>query len=216
MRNSPLLQQQRFDHLSIYESKARSQGYRLIAGVDEAGRGPLAGPVVAAACILPKGLSIPGIDDSKKLSAEKREKIYAELQQNPSILSGVGVVEALIIDQVNILQATLHAMTAAILKLQEKPDYLLVDGNRLPPVKIPGKAVIKGDTLSQSIMAAAILAKVTRDKIMKEIDQKWPGYGFAVHKGYPTPQHLTALRLLGPCPEHRRSYGPVQMQMSVL
>jgi ribonuclease HII len=192
------------------ESRFKEKGYRRIAGVDEAGRGPLAGPVVAAACILPDGLEIGGIDDSKKLSADKRKKLYDRLVQDPSILSAVGIVEALIIDQVNILQATLQAMTAAVLKLKEKPDYLLVDGNRLPQIDIPGEAIVKGDTLCQSIMAASIIAKVTRDSIMEALDGKWPGYGFALHKGYPTENHIEALRLLGPCPEHRRSYEPVR------
>jgi ribonuclease HII len=208
MKNNPLLPQQRLDH---YERKARQQGYVRIAGIDEAGRGPLAGPVVAAACILPDGFDLPGIDDSKKLTPEKREEFYAILCENPAILSGIGIVEAIIIDQINILQATLQAMTAAIMQLKEKPDYILVDGNRLPPVKIAGESIIKGDNLSGSIMAAAILAKVTRDRIMKKLDKEWPGYGFALHKGYPTAKHLEALRLLGPCPEHRQSYEPVRL-----
>lgn len=200
--------------LTALETKARRQGYRRIAGVDEAGRGPLAGPVVAAACILPEGLEIPGINDSKKLSAEARDFLYEKIQQDPSILSGVGVVEALMIDQVNILQATFLAMAAAVAKLSEQPDYVLVDGNQLPPLEMPCVGVVKGDTLSQSIMAASILAKVTRDRIMRNLHQKWPLYGFARHKGYPTPQHLDLLKRLGPCPEHRLSYQPVKMSMA--
>lgn len=201
----------RLKKLSAYERKARSQGYQQVAGVDEAGRGPLAGPVIAAACILPEGLYLPGIDDSKKLSAEQRDRLYQTIMENPAILSGVGIVEVLIIDQVNILQATLRAMIAAVLQLRSPPDYVLVDGNRLPPLEMPGEAIVHGDALSQTIMAAAILAKVTRDRIMKELHSQWPEYGFAEHKGYPTAKHLEALRRLGPCPAHRLSYEPVRM-----
>ena len=195
----------------LREKRLKEKGFRRLAGVDEAGRGPLAGPVVAAACILPDKMEIDGIDDSKKLTAEKRKKLYDQLMQDTSILSAVGIVEALIIDQVNILQATMQAMAAAVLKLKVKPDYLLVDGNRLFASDIPGEAIIQGDAICQSIMAASIIAKVTRDTIMEKLDVNWPGYGFAIHKGYPTKAHLEALRLLGPCPEHRRSYEPVRL-----
>lgn len=196
--------------LKIYEQRARARGYRCIAGVDEAGRGPLAGPVVAAACILPEDIELPGINDSKKLTAQQRERLYRQIEENPAILKGVAVVEAVIIDQVNILQATLLAMIAAIAKLSQKPDYVLVDGNRLPSLEMPAEAIVQGDTLSQSIMAAAILAKVTRDRMMIEYDRVWPGYGFADHKGYPTPGHLEMLKKLGPCAIHRKSYEPVK------
>jgi len=200
--------------LTAYERRARSQGYQLIAGVDEAGRGPLAGPVVAAACILPEGFLLQGIKDSKQLTAGERERLYEKIRQSPEILSGVGIVEALIIDQVNILRATFQAMAAAIAQLSQKPDYVLIDGNQLPPQLVqlmPCKAIVEGDTLSQSIMAAAVLAKVTRDRIMLEHHKTWPEYCFAEHKGYPTPKHRKLLKEWGPCPIHRMSYEPVKM-----
>ena len=196
--------------LKVYEERARSFGYRSIAGVDEAGRGPLAGPVVAAACIFLEDVELLGLKDSKKLASEQREKLYCQIEENPAILKAVGVIEAIEIDQVNILQATLLAMVAAVAGLSQKPDYVLVDGNRLPPLDIPAEAIIRGDNLSESIMAAAIVAKVTRDRMMVEYDKKWPGYGFAEHKGYPTAGHLEMLKKLGPCPIHRMSYAPLK------
>lgn len=208
------LETARLKRLIAYERRARSQGYRLIAGVDEAGRGPLAGPVVAAACILPENLFLPGIKDSKQITAEERERLYEKIRQNPEILSGVGIVEALIIDQVNILRATFQAMAAAIAQLSQKPDYVLIDGNQIPPqlnLAMPCEGIVEGDTLSQSIMAAAILAKVTRDRIMLEHHKTWPEYCFAEHKGYSTPQHLRLLKELGPSPIHRMSFEPVKM-----
>jgi ribonuclease HII len=214
MKKRSLPKHRRLKSLTVYERKAESLGFKRVAGVDEAGRGPLAGPVVAAACILPNDLYLPGIDDSKKLSPQERERLYAQIMEDPSILSGVGVVEAVIIDQVNILQATFLAMAAAVLQLKEQPDYVLVDGNQLPPLNIPAEGIVEGDTLSQSIMAAAIIAKVTRDRIMLKLHERWPEYGFAEHKGYPTPQHLEKLKRLGACPEHRRSYAPVKEVIS--
>jgi ribonuclease HII len=216
MKKQPLPNQQRLENarlkrLCAYERKARQQGFQTIAGVDEAGRGPLAGPVVAAACILPDGIRLPGINDSKQLTAEERERLYEAIKNNPDILSGVGIVEAVIIDQINILQATFRAMTAAIIALAQKPDYVLIDGNQLPRLEIPCEGIVEGDTLSQSIMAAAIIAKVTRDRIMREQAKRWPGYGFDEHKGYPTAKHIEALKRLGPCPIHRRSYEPVRL-----
>ncbi len=208
------LETARLKKLTAYEERARSQGYKSIAGVDEAGRGPLAGPVVAAACILPENCYLPGINDSKKLTAEERERLYQMIKENPEILSGVGIVEALIIDQINILQATFQAMVAAVLQLQQKPDYILIDGNQIPKslqLELSCEGIVKGDSLSQSIMAAGILAKVTRDKIMLEHDKTWPDYGFKDHKGYGTEKHLEKLRELGPCPLHRKTYEPVKM-----
>lgn len=205
----------RFLEITKLERDARAQGFSKIAGVDEAGRGPLAGPVVAAACILPDGFFIDKIDDSKKLSYELREKIFSVLVQHPEIHYGVGVVEAFIIDQINILQATLQAMCIAIASLAQKPDFVLIDGNRAPPLSIPCRPVVGGDALSQSIMAAAIIAKVTRDRQMVEYDKQYPHYGFAAHKGYPTPEHLKALDKWGPCPLHRQSYKPVQQRCLV-
>ncbi|MBS0647749.1 MAG: ribonuclease HII [Verrucomicrobia bacterium] len=210
------LETARLKRLTAYERRARSQGYHLIAGIDEAGRGPLAGPVVAAACVLPEDLRLPGIKDSKQMTAEDRERLYDKIRQNPDILSGVGIVEALIIDQINILRATFQAMAAALAQLPQKPDYVLIDGNQLPPQLVhtlPCEGIVDGDTLSQSIMAAAILAKVTRDRIMLEHHQTWPEYGFAEHKGYSTPKHMELLKKLGPCPIHRMTFEPVRMAM---
>jgi ribonuclease HII len=192
------------------ERAARAQGFSKIAGVDEAGRGPLAGPVVAAACILPEDFTIDNIDDSKRLTHDEREEMFNLLMANPGVSYGIGVIEAFIIDQINILQATLQAMAAAIAALKEKPDFVLVDGNKKPSTTIPCQAVVQGDTLSQSIMAAAIIAKVTRDRRMVEYDKEFPQYGFATHKGYPTPEHLAALEKWGPCRLHRQSYAPVR------
>jgi ribonuclease HII len=211
------LETARLKTLTAYEERARRQGYKAIAGVDEAGRGPLAGPVVAAACILPENFYLPGINDSKKLTAEERERLYQMIKENPEILSGVGIVEALIIDQINILQATFQAMVVAVLQLQQKPDYILIDGNQIPKslqLELPCEGIVQGDSLSQSIMAAGILAKVTRDKIMLEHHKTWPDYGFKDHKGYGTEKHLEKLRELGPCPLHRRSYEPVKIEVN--
>lgn len=206
-QKKPLLQNLRLEKL---EREARSKGFLSIAGIDEAGRGPLAGPVVAAACILPPGTRLQGINDSKKLKAEEREALYARIKDDPTILSGVGIIDVLIIDQINILRATLQAMMGAIAALPKEPDFILVDGPHLPPTTIPGQAIIDGDTLSQSIMAAAIIAKCTRDLLMLQLHEQYPQYGFNAHKGYGTPQHLKALREHGPCPIHRQSFAPVR------
>lgn len=200
----------RFLQITQFETAARRQGLSYIAGVDEAGRGPLAGPVVAAACILPSGFFIPTIDDSKKLSADEREEIFQTLTSHGEVMHGIGVIESFMIDQINILQATLQAMAVAILQLRQKPDLVLIDGNRCPAIPIPCQSIVKGDSLSQTIMAASILAKVTRDRQMIQYDSIWPEYGFASHKGYPTPEHRAALEKWGPCPIHRRSYQPVK------
>jgi ribonuclease HII len=207
---SQRLEQLRLKSLCAYERRVRTQGYQAVAGVDEAGRGPLAGPVVAAACIIPEGIYFEGIDDSKKLDAKKREEFYNKIQENPEILSGVGIVDAIVIDQVNILRATMMAMIAAVAALRRKPDYILVDGNRLPEWDTPAEAIIDGDCLSQSIMAAAIIAKTTRDRMMAEFDLRWPHYGFKEHKGYGTGKHIDALKVHGPCPIHRKTFAPVK------
>jgi ribonuclease HII len=204
----------RLKKITAYEARARLQGYKWIAGVDEAGRGPLAGPVVAAACIFSEDVFLPGINDSKKLTAEERERLFELIMANPDILTGVAVVEALIIDQINILQATFQAMATAIALLKQKPDYILVDGNRLPQslnLELPCEGIVEGDSLSQSIMAAGILAKVTRDRIMLEHHKTWPAYGFNEHKGYGTEKHMERLKEFGPCPIHRMSFEPVKM-----
>jgi ribonuclease HII len=194
------------EQLSVFEEKARQRGGQVIAGVDEAGRGPLAGPVVAAACILPEGTVIEGIDDSKKLLPLKRYQLYEKILNLPGVVFGVGVVDSIRIDQVNILKATFEAMIIAIASLSKKPDYLLVDGSQLPPLDISAEAIIGGDGLCQSIAAASILAKVRRDRMMLEFHEKWPQYGFHKHKGYGTKEHLAALSIYGPSPIHRRSF----------
>ncbi len=196
--------------LAFYENRARDRGYTSVAGIDEAGRGPLAGPVVAAACILPENFFLEGIDDSKRLSPERREYFYQKIKEDSRILSGIAVVEASTIDQLNILRATLKAMALAVAQLNPQPDYILVDGTQKPLNHIPCETIIKGDTVSHSIMVAAILAKVTRDGMMLEYDQQWPEYEFSRHKGYPTPKHLHILQQRGPSPIHRRSYAPVR------
>ncbi|MCB1080227.1 MAG: ribonuclease HII [Chlamydiia bacterium] len=193
-----------------FEDRAFEKGHRLIAGVDEAGRGPLAGPVVAAACILPRGLIIERVDDSKKLLPEERYELFEILTHHSDIIYGIGIVESELIDEMNILQASLYAMKLAIQNLSNPPDYLLIDGNHLPPTHIASKAVIKGDSRSQSIGAASILAKCTRDALMVKLHEEWPQYGFNKHKGYGTKMHVDALKMHGPCPIHRRSFEPVK------
>jgi ribonuclease HII len=192
-----------------YEQQARSRGFSLIAGVDEAGRGPLAGPVVAAAVMLPEGLHIPGVDDSKKLSPETRERLFDTINAK-ALAVGIGMSSPETIDRINILQATLHAMQEAVFALSPQPDFILIDG--ITPINsaIPQKTVKKGDSLSLSIAAASIIAKVTRDRLMRELDAIHPGYGFAGHKGYGSAAHLKAIRQLGPSPVHRLSFGGVK------
>lgn len=198
-----------------YEIQAKIEGYRFIAGVDEAGRGPLAGPVVAAACILPNNFYLPGLCDSKMLTSLQRQSLYDRLQNWPGLFAGVGIVEAAIVDKNNIFRATLQAMQYAIEALSQIPDYVLIDGKHLPSLPMFAKPIIRGDQLSQSIMAASILAKVTRDKIMIRYDHKWPEYGFARHKGYSTQKHLNALNERGPCLIHRRTFAPVKTMLSL-
>ena len=181
-----------------------------VAGVDEAGRGPLAGPVAVAAVILDPVRPIEGLADSKQLSARRREALY-ELIVERAIAHAVVCVEAVEIDRVNILNATLSGMTRALEMLVLPPALALIDGNRLPrTLPCPARAIVGGDVSEPAISAASILAKVTRDRILCDYDTRWPGYGFAQHKGYPAPAHLEALRRLGPCPEHRRSFAPVR------
>ena len=193
-----------------FEEYAYRAGRRFIAGVDEAGRGPLAGPVVAAACILPRNLQIQGIDDSKKLDFKKRAELYALLMDHPDVMIGIGIVENAHIDRINILRATLEAMAEAVSNLPIEPDYLLIDGNHLPPTHIASKAVIKGDARSLSIGAASIIAKHKRDLLMIAYHEEYPHYGFKKHKGYGTKMHLEALKKHGPTPIHRRSFEPVK------
>ena len=181
----------------------------LVAGVDEAGRGPLAGPVVAAAVILDELRPIRGLADSKALTARRREKLYDEVRARALC---VCVAEASVeeIDRLNILQATLLAMQRAVAGLRLTPHRVVVDGNRLPPFAVPAAAVVKGDAKVAAISAASILAKVHRDRLCEGLHESWPAYGFDGHKGYPTPEHLAALRRHGACPAHRRSYAPVR------
>lgn len=181
---------------------------RLIAGVDEAGRGPLAGPVSAAAVILPDEYDLPGLNDSKKLS-EKRRETLAEAIKCQAVAWSVVLLSAQEIDRLNILQATLSAMSRAITDLMPQPHQVLVDGNQTPNVPLPVKAIIGGDALEPAISAASILAKVARDQWMLELHEQYPVYGFDRHKGYPTKLHMLALQEHGPCPEHRRSFAPV-------
>ena len=180
----------------------------LVAGVDEAGRGPLAGPVVAAAVILDDLKPISGLADSKKLSARRRELLFDEIRAK-ALCCSVAFASVEEIDQLNILQATMLAMTRAVEGLRLKPHKALIDGNRLPPLRILAEAIIKGDALVPSISAASILAKVVRDRWCVAFDLHYPQYGFAVHKGYGTVRHLAALREHGACPQHRRSFAPV-------
>ena len=182
---------------------------QLVAGVDEAGRGPLAGPVIAAAVILDETDRIPGLADSKKLSERRREQLERMILEQ-ALACSIGRADHLEIDRLNILNASLLAMQRAIDGLNVKPARVLVDGNRCPGADYPATAIVKGDQTEACISAASILAKVSRDREMVEMDRRYPGYGFARHKGYPTPQHVRALSEIGPCPIHRRSFGPVQ------
>lgn len=179
--------------------------FDLICGVDEAGRGPLAGPVCAAAVILPKGLVIPGLNDSKKLSDKRRRELFPIIQQE-AVSFGIAFASQEEIDEINILQATFLAMRRAMEQLNPQPEFALIDGNRETDFGVPCKTVIKGDSLSANIAAASVLAKVIRDNWMMEAAEKYPGYGFEIHKGYGTKAHYAALEKLGPCPIHRRTF----------
>ena len=187
------------------ENSLYAQGYTAVCGVDEAGRGPLAGPVCAGAVILPKDLEIPGLNDSKKLTDKKRRELYPIIKEQ-AIAWGIGFASHEEIDELNILQATYLAMSRAIQALEGKADFALIDGNRAKDFGIPLQTVVKGDSLSASIAAASVLAKVARDDIMLEMAKEYPEYGFEVHKGYGTKQHYEALRRFGHCPIHRMSF----------
>ena len=196
-------------NLFAFEEAARQRGFCRIAGVDEVGRGPLAGPVVAVAVVLPVGFSLP-VADSKTLTARTRERLAAAMHADPGVEIGIGVVDPATIDEVNILQATHAAMRLALGSLPRPPDFALVDGLRVPNLPVPAEFLVKGDSRSASIAAASIVAKVHRDRFMAEQDLAWPAYGFARNKGYGTAEHLDALRRQGPCPLHRRSFAPVR------
>ncbi|HIR31930.1 MAG TPA: ribonuclease HII [Candidatus Faecousia faecavium] len=187
------------------EDSFYAQGYQVICGVDEAGRGPLAGPVCAAAVILPKHLEIPGLTDSKKMTDKKRRELFPLIQEQ-AVAYGIGLASQEEIDEINILQATFLAMERALSQLNVRPDMVLIDGNRERDFGVPVQTVIKGDSLSANIAAASILAKVTRDNLMMELAQQYPQYGFEIHKGYGTKAHYEALRQYGASPIHRRSF----------
>lgn len=193
-----------------HENHLRAQGFSSIAGVDEAGRGPLAGPVVAAACILPQDVLFPEINDSKELTPRARQEIYCKLVKHPKVHFGIGQASVLEIDTHNILQATFLAMQRAVRALPVVPDYLLIDGNRAPKFSMAYSTLVDGDTLSYSIGAASIIAKVYRDHLMELLGIRWPNYRFEKHKGYGTKEHCLRLAELGPCLIHRMTFAPVR------
>ena len=195
--------------LLFFEQQALKQGHRVIAGIDEAGRGALCGPVVAAAVILPTGMTIPGVDDSKKLSPRMREKLFDEIMAR-ALSVGIGIGTPQLIDRINILQATRHAMAEAVDTLAPRPDMLLIDGISTIDVPLPQKTITKGDSRSLTIAAASIIAKVSRDRMLAELDLLHPGYGFASHKGYGCASHMETIRRLGPSPVHRLTFRGVR------
>jgi ribonuclease HII len=206
-----------------FERNLWSHGIKLVAGVDEAGRGPLAGPVVAAAVVLPATWANGGfeaklsdLNDSKQLTEAQREHFFQILTSHPEIRHAIAIVDAATIDRINILQATHRAMNEALAKLQPQPQHVLVDGRPVKSMTLPQTALVKGDSRSYSIAAASVLAKVTRDRMMLEYDAKFPGYGFAIHKGYGVPQHLAAIEELGPCPIHRMTFAPLKQKQAEL
>ena len=198
---------ERYSDWYLYEKEAQNEGFNFICGVDEAGRGPLAGPVFAAAVILPKHFpeELGDINDSKKLSSKKREELYEKILK-VAINYSVASINEKVIDDINILNATLLCMKTAIDRLSTKPDFILVDGNKSPKIKIHTRNLVKGDSLSASIAAASILAKVARDRYMMNISEKYPRYGFHKHKGYGTIEHVRKIREYGPCKIHRKSF----------
>ena len=198
-----------------FEKSLTALGFGLIAGTDEAGRGPLAGPVVSAAVILPSGFDDQGVDDSKKLVPARREQLYARIHSEAHAV-GIGVVEAADIDRINILQAARRSMALAVGQLSPQPDFVLVDGNCDIPLPLPQQAVVKGDSRSISIAAASIIAKVLRDRMMQDYHRAFPQFGFDRHKGYPTKAHKAAIAAHGPCPIHRRSFKGVSEHLDDL
>ncbi len=205
---------QRLRRLLRYETELWERGLTLVAGADEAGMAPLAGPVVAAACILPRDYRPRGIDDSKQLDAAERERLAADIRRH-AVCWAVARAEVEEIDRLNVYWAGILALERAVRALARKPDYLMVDARTLRGLDVPQQGIVHGDALSLTIAAASILAKTTRDALMEELDGRHPGYGFARHKGYPTPEHLAALGRLGPCPVHRRSFAPVRQALGL-
>ena len=205
---------QRSSNMLALESKLWDQGYPKVAGVDEVGRGPLAGPVVAACVVFPQNLFLPGVNDSKKLTSKKREELFDLIMEN-ALDVGIGIVKENVIDRMNILNASLTAMWKAVDQLKSPPDFILVDGNqKIPNLSFPQMPVIKGDSLSLSIASASIIAKVTRDRIMVKYHKKYPEFGFDEHKGYSTKVHIEALKTFGPCKIHRQSFKLVKLCQS--
>ncbi len=195
--------------LWLFESKAIEKGFSYIAGIDEAGRGPLAGPVVSAAVLLPTSFHDPDITDSKKLSPKKRSYLYEKLYDQ-AVSIGIGIVDNIEIERINILNAALLSMAISVKNLSPQPDYLLIDGKFRIPTDLPQEPIIRGDALSISIAAASIVAKVSRDRLMERYDQDYPQFGFSRHKGYPTRAHKEAIRTFGCCPIHRRTFRGVK------
>lgn len=203
-----MAEKRRFEKMMVYEKEAQKQGFQYVAGIDEVGRGPLAGPVVAAAVILPENIFISGINDSKKLSSKKREQLYQEIK-NEALAIGIGVVGADVIDEINIYQATKKAMNIAINQLSIFPDFLLIDAMKID-TPITQRSLIKGDSLSVSIASASIIAKVYRDRLMMEYSKKYPEYQFEKNAGYGTSEHIQAIRKFGPTPIHRKTFAPIK------
>ena len=196
-----------------HEKLAYNDGATIVAGVDEAGRGPLAGPVVAAACILPREFRHKTLNDSKQLTEHQREEIYTELAARDDVHWATGMSDVAVIDTYNILRATWRAMVLALDALPVRPDFVLVDGLHVPAIRIRQKAIVKGDAKSFSIAAASVIAKVTRDRLMLQLHEQFPQYNFAQHKGYGTPEHLAALAQHGSSPIHRKSFAPVRQTL---
>lgn len=205
----------RLTRLSAFEQELWDRGVELVGGVDEVGMAPLAGPVIAAAVILPRGARIPGVNDSKQLTPEERDELEPRIRAC-AVAVGIGRAEVAEIDSLNIYQAGLLALRRAVLQLAPAPQHLLVDARKLPDLPIPQQPIIKGDAKSITIGAASIVAKVHRDRLMAELDREHPGYGFLRNKGYPTPDHLEALETRGACPLHRRSFEPVARALGLI
>ncbi|MCH9631107.1 MAG: Ribonuclease HII [Chlamydiia bacterium] len=205
-----MTQQQQEVPTSLFENQAYALGYEVVVGIDEAGRGPLAGPVVAAACYVPQGIEIEGALDSKQLEPSKRSQVFEYIKNHPDIMYATGIVDPSVIDSINILQASMQAMLLAVQNLPVDADYLLIDGNQFPRTSLPGLALVRGDQRSVSIALSSIIAKETRDDLMREYHKKWPLYGFDSHKGYATRDHIMAVKAYGATPIHRKSFEPIR------